>query len=1080
MRQGDLVAGRYRVVRRAGAGGMGDVYEAHDAVSDATVALKTLRVDANFGGRAQLRLLREARALAEVRHPAVVRYVDHGAAPGVGPFLVMAWVVGQTLEERLAASGLPSALALALVARLASGLAAVHAAGVVHRDLKPSNVMLPGGDVAEAIVVDFGVARLATAGMTATGDHVGTPRYMAPEQIRSARTVDDKADVFALGCILYECLTGKRAFDGEDPVTVLARILFEPMPVPSAGRPGLSPALDALVAQLLDRDPSRRPAAAALGAIVDETLGKLLAASTTLPSRTERPDTDPPRVDRTIGWGGRDDEDDLAGRPSFQLGANDALDAVRRVLPAMPGSFVGRGQERDRLLALLRAGTALCTVWGGPGVGKTRLAIEALREAVATRSPRWDALVYADLGEARDADDVVRVVATAAGVSLDPGAAPEMALGSALDKLGRVLLLVDPIEHVAPLVGALARAFRKTAPRLQVMATSRRKWAPAGAATLELGPLSTAPGPDGPSPAAALLLELTAEVTGQPARRADRAERVVTALEGNPLAIELAAPTAQILGLDGLMARLEGDAGGAPGPGLETVQAPMRRMLEGSFDLLSETEREALAQCAVFRGGFTFEAAEAVIRATGASTLAVVQGLRDHSLVSARSIEATGETRLTMPAPVRDLAWEKLRQTGDPAAALRRHAAYFAEAHARAGGSPAGDALARLERDVDNLFAAAEFALSEDEGDVAAGCQTLLALQAAVVPRGAAASYFPLLDRAIARAEVSGDERAAALGMALRQIRARFDAPAGRTARSRADLALCLDDARRRGDPHREGLVLLDLGVVHHLEHDWLLARGFYEAAIERLRPVDDPWMLGRCLGNLGAIDHDDGELAGAAALYRQAIALLEQAGETRQRANFIGNLAVLEGEIGDPQVARGLFGQAVSLLEPMRDARLLAIALGNLGMLELELGGAERALPLHERALALLEGSEDKRSRALCLARLAASLAALDRPALAEARLAQAEALAATGGVLLTETVALARGFVDLARAKEAADRGRHEVALARRLDAADRVRRVDSTRDTDDRLLAERSDDIRALRRVLGRLITGGGQSP
>ncbi|HEX4447532.1 MAG TPA: serine/threonine-protein kinase, partial [Polyangiaceae bacterium] len=502
MRQGDLVAGRYRVVRRAGAGGMGDVYEAHDTTTGAAVALKTLRVDSNFGGRGQLRLAREARALAEVRHPAIVRYVDHGVAPEAGPFLVMAWVVGQTLEERLAAAGLTPEQALSLVARLASGLAAVHAAGVVHRDLKPSNVMLSGGEVAEAILVDFGVARLATGGMTATGDHVGTPRYMAPEQIRSARTVDDKADVFALGCILFECITGHRAFDGDDPVTVLARILFEPMPVPSARRPGLPPALDALVGRMLSRDPSRRPSAVELLPFVDETMGKLDRASMTLPSRT--PDTGPPRIDRTAAptwaWG---DHDDLAGRPSFQLGANDALDAVRRVLPSMPGTFVGRGEDRDRLLALLRAGTPLCTVWGGPGVGKTRLAIEALREAVATRRPRWDALVYADLGEARDADDVVRVVATAAGVSLDPSPAPEMTLGSALDKLGRVLLLVDPIEHVAPLVGALARAFRTTAPRLQMMATSRRKWAPAGAAAIELGPLSTAPGPDGPSPAAA-------------------------------------------------------------------------------------------------------------------------------------------------------------------------------------------------------------------------------------------------------------------------------------------------------------------------------------------------------------------------------------------------------------------------------------------------------------------------------------------------------------------------------------------------------------------------------------------------
>src|SRR6185437_5764964 len=354
MQQGDLVAGRYRVVRRAGSGGMGAVYEASDLQADVPVALKTLRVDTSFGARAHLRLLREAQALAEVRHPAVVRYVDHGVSPDHGPYLVMEWVVGRTLEDRLNAGGIAPLESLALVARLASGLSAVHAAGVVHRDLKPSNVMLADGDVARAVLVDFGVARLAAAAMTGTGDQVGTPRYMAPEQIRSARTVDDKADVFALGCILYEGLTGHPAFEGEDPVTVLARILFEPMPVPSARRPELAPSLDALVGRMLDRDPAQRPAAPALGALLSEVADTLARgpASGPAPRAPAADETVASRrfPDPTDRW---DPYDDVAP-PSFHLGSDDALDAVQR-LPAMPGRFVGREQDMQRLLALLRA-----------------------------------------------------------------------------------------------------------------------------------------------------------------------------------------------------------------------------------------------------------------------------------------------------------------------------------------------------------------------------------------------------------------------------------------------------------------------------------------------------------------------------------------------------------------------------------------------------------------------------------------------------------------------------------------------------------------------------------------------------
>jgi serine/threonine protein kinase len=147
--------------------------------------------------------------------------------------------------------------------RLAAGLAAAHARGVIHRDLKPSNVMLAGGDIGAPVIVDFGAARLLgdardRRDATATGDQVGTLRYMAPEQIRHARTVDARADVFSLGCILYESLVGRACFVGSDPVNVLARVLFEPIALPSSSRPDLPRPLDDLTAAMLTRDVRRR------------------------------------------------------------------------------------------------------------------------------------------------------------------------------------------------------------------------------------------------------------------------------------------------------------------------------------------------------------------------------------------------------------------------------------------------------------------------------------------------------------------------------------------------------------------------------------------------------------------------------------------------------------------------------------------------------------------------------------------------------------------------------------------------------------------------------------------------------
>ncbi len=1053
MRQGDLIAGRYRIVRRVGSGGMGTVYEALDGTSNAPVALKTLRVDADIEVRARTRLLREAYALSEVRHPAVVRYIDHGITREHGPFLVMAWIVGDSLDDRLRASGVTPVDALALVRRLAGGLSAVHASGVVHRDLKPSNVMLAGGDVTQAIVVDFGVARVALdSGVTMTGDHVGTPRYMAPEQIRNARSVDEKTDVFALGCLFFECLIGAPAFEGADPVTVLARILFDPLPVPSTRRSDLPPALDALVAGMLDRDATRRPTAAAVAQLAGDAISGLSAGSLALgfPTRARPADADQGGLEGTSSW----DTLDEVAPPSFRIDKMAPLDAVRTALPLMPGLFFGRDAEIVSLLTTLRSKAPVVTVWGGPGIGKTRLVTEAVRRAAEAGDPAWDAVVYAELGEARDAGDVVRTLATAARVSLESSATPEIALASALGKLGRGLLVLDRTEHLATLIGTLVQAFRRAAPRLQIVVTSRRKGGPSGAVDLELGPLRTTGVGDRLSPAAALLLERA----GQSRADARLVERVASALEGNPLAIELSAPSAQILGFDGLLARIASPSPSAT-TGLGALRGPMRSTLERSYDLLSEAERAAFAQCAVFRGGFTLEAAEAVVLAPGVPVLTLIQALRDHSLVTARTIEPGGPVRLAMPAAVRDLAWEKLRVLPDARPALRRHAAHYADAHACTAGGLSSDALSRLELDADNLLAAAEFSLSEDDGDIAAGLRALVSLEPVVLPRGAIAGYLQLVDVALARAEgpVATDVRA---------IRARFDGPAGRTARARADLETCLAEVRDAGDPDREGLILLDLGVIHHLDHDWATARRHYEAAIERLRSVDDPWALGRCLGNIGALRHDDADLAGAADLYRQAIVLLEQAGEQRQRATFTGNLALIEQELGDLVTAHDLFENALALLEPIRDARLLAITLGNLGALELESGEGIRALARHERAHALLAGSGDTRSRILCLTRLGATLAQVGRPALAEARLAQAERLARGASPLLVEIVALARAFVDLASTDDATTPAGRLQSAKLRVDRALHARHAD-------RPVRDQSDDVRSMLRILARLI-------
>ncbi len=232
MRPGDVVADRFELGALAGAGSMGAVFRARDRLTGATVALKTLRAS---GKDFAERFVREARITAALTHPAVVGYVAHGTTGAGDLYLAMEWLDGEDLAQRLwRTRGLTIAETAALGRPRGGGPGGgPHAQGLVHRDIKPSNVFLPGRDPAQAKILDFGIARLtggSQVGATQTGLMVGTPGYMSPEQARGQKGIDARADVFSLGCVLYQCLTGRAPFVADDLFAVLAKLVFEEPP----------------------------------------------------------------------------------------------------------------------------------------------------------------------------------------------------------------------------------------------------------------------------------------------------------------------------------------------------------------------------------------------------------------------------------------------------------------------------------------------------------------------------------------------------------------------------------------------------------------------------------------------------------------------------------------------------------------------------------------------------------------------------------------------------------------------------------------------------------------------------------
>ena len=248
--------GPYRMLRQIGAGGMGEVYEAHDDRLERRVAVKLLPAEWCRGPDAYERFLREARAASSLDHPNICTVHDLGTSEEGRPYLVMARYEGESLARKLERGALPLGEALDLSIQVARGLELAHEAGIVHRDIKPANVIVTPRE--EAKILDFGIAKVAgDAGLTRTGAALGTPAYMSPEQA-AGEAVDGRSDIWSLGVMLYEMLAGRRPFRGENAQAVIHGILQREAEPLGSLLPEVPSELERVVSRTLEKDPARR------------------------------------------------------------------------------------------------------------------------------------------------------------------------------------------------------------------------------------------------------------------------------------------------------------------------------------------------------------------------------------------------------------------------------------------------------------------------------------------------------------------------------------------------------------------------------------------------------------------------------------------------------------------------------------------------------------------------------------------------------------------------------------------------------------------------------------------------------
>ncbi len=1006
---GSVVFGRFRLVRVRGQGGMATVYEAVDEEAGRRVALKVVTGNDDVAARLRARLRLEARALGTVSHASVVGYRGHGIEPDAA-WLALEWVEGDTLAERLSDAPLSAAESIVCAARIARALAATHAVGLVHRDVKPSNVLLREGAAEAPVLVDFGIARADRTVLTATGSWVGTPRYMAPEQVQDAHYVDGRADVFSLATVLYEMLTREPAFAGRTTAAVLARVLFERPASLGERLTAAPPALVSLVDTALSKTPEGRPGAKAfaeaLEALLDEEQGLAQIGPSSAPAT---------QID--------------ARAPGDEPTVTSARALVRSGLAAPKETF-GRAALLSAIDGALSDGPLVVGLWGAPGAGKSHVALVS-----ASKSP---SALRARLPSGR-ADDLARALADALGIVPTSLATPSDLAGW-LDRESVDLVLLDDVPALhTELVDAIA-AVRWHAPSVRWLATTQVHPEDDRVLAIEVAPLLV-------RDAAELFLALASEA-GKGSLDRGIAERVASALDGLPGAVAIAAREVVASGAENVLARLEADADAAP--------SIARRALENALASVPARQRRILAYAALFENACRISLLEATLSAEDRHGLDDdLAALRKRGLLRLEGADDAPAIRVL--TTVRALLRRTLEEADVEQAYARAGAALLeiARPHAaaaRATGEPRAMAsLAELRPD----------ALVVIERLLRSGPRRgTLAL-------GLTSAFAPLL---LARGEpktlarlVSGLERIAFGAIedrrTLRILAARADMLLGERVRALDVLtAATADAAEDAGD------LLLDSGIVLHGLRRYDEAQAAYERAAARLSHRGDLVGAARAWGNLGALAHDRGRSAEAEGLYQRAIFTLEAKGEERLRGAFLGNLAVLVQERGAVADARSLYGGAIELLARSGDVRLEGIARGNFGLLEHEQGRLAEAVAAHETASTLLARTGDVRSESLALGRLAAALADHGRVSRAQGVAAEGLRLALRqDDPLLVPFFQLVSAFCHRARAAA----GDPSSAQS----AAEALARVTARTDGGGEALLERSDDARTLHRIFVR---------
>ncbi|MGD0404845.1 MAG: protein kinase [Candidatus Acidiferrales bacterium] len=948
--------GPYEIEKLLGMGGMGEVYRARDARLGRIVAIKILPAEFAADSDRLGRFEREARSASALNHPNIVTIYDLGQE-GSTHYIAMELIEGKTLRELLAAGSLPIRKAIEIAAQVAEGLAKAHEAGIAHRDLKPDNLMITDDGFIK--ILDFGLAKIVSPSgeltaeqtmsgwQTQPGGITGTVQYMSPEQASGSR-LDFRSDQFSFGLVLYEMVSGKRAFKRNTVAETMVAILREPVE-PIAGQNPDAPApLCWAIERCLEKDPEKRY-------VSTRDLAHELAAI----------------------------------RDRFSEKQVKQAEARPTNIPVQRTRFVGR--EKEVVFAkelLLRGDVRLVTVTGPGGMGKTRLAVE-VANGLGEHFP--GGIHFVPLSPVNDPSLMASAIVQSLGIREAGGQSPLEVLKKNLrDSSGApMLLLLDNFEHLiqaSPVVAELLA----TAPNLKILVTSRAALHVYGEHEFPVPPLALPDSKSMPSlealskcPAIALFVQRAGAAKPDFELNAENAQAVAEIcgrLDGLPLAIELAAARVKVLSLSAMQTRLASRlqllTGGARD--LPQRQQTLRATIDWSYDLLSPAEQKLFRRLSVFVGGSTLEGVEAVCDTKGDLDLDLLDGtasMVDKSLLQ-QVEQANGESRFVMLETIREYAREKLEASKEEALTRRAHAAYCLvlaeEEVAEQSGAEGGEWLERLTLEHDNFRAALEW-LTET-GDAEWGLRLGAALFRFWEAREYLAEGRDSLGKLVklkgALAPTKARQRALFAAGVLAAVQGDYPA-------ANALFGESLEIARHLGDKQGAAVSLNALGVNARDRDELGLAHSLFEESLGLWRELGDLNAIARALSNLASVLKLQREYEHAHSLHSECLAIFQGLGDRAGVAWSLNSQGDTARERGDYAAAQKLYEEGLAIFRELGDRWGIAGTLADLGNLEREQRNCGEAQRLYRESLKTFQELEHKRGVARlleCFACLAAA----------------------------------------------------------------------------------------------------------